>query len=134
MKRVKVNMNGPSDLKELLEHLKEEMETDTTTKTLVGTVPRPIAIMFKDLARKRKMLQQEIDNRVHELAIKAKQEVQKEFGERENDLDDYHDEVWARVTQEMGLDPNNNYQIDRTTGKMYLLGEDTGYSDSPYMH
>jgi hypothetical protein len=71
---------------------------------------------------------------MHELALKAKQQLKKEFSEREDELEDYHDEVWAKVTAEMGLNPDNNYQVDSKTGKMYLVGESLGNSDSPYTH
>jgi hypothetical protein len=127
---MKIRMNGPEDLKALLQNLQGESED--TPRTPIGTLPANLVREYREMARKKERLEREMDNRIEELAIHMKGIVSKEFGDRLYEAEEIHDQLWSKIYEHFGLDPNLSYSIDRRTNVVSVEGE--SIQTSPFTH
>lgn len=121
MKYKSIKVESPRHLKEVLRQLEEGLE-DNGPKTLLGTLPEHLVTMYKNLQRKEMKLNQEMDGRIEELAVKMRNMVHQEFSDRMLETEELHEELWSNIYKYFGADPSNTYTIDRKTNKLYQDG------------
>jgi hypothetical protein len=125
----KVRVRNPDELKSFFSQLQQE--TENTESTVIGTVPPDIMEEYKAYVRAKDRLERELDNRITELAYIMKTTVENEFSDRKYDAEEQHNMLWGKIYEQLGLDPDLSYTIDRRTNKISIEGP---IPDNPFTH
>jgi hypothetical protein len=125
----KVRVRNPDELKSFFSQLQQE--TENTESTVIGMVPPDIMEEYKAYVRTKDRLERELDNRITELAYIMKTTVENEFSDRKYDAEEQHNELWGKIYDQLGLDPDLSYTIDRRTNKISIEGP---IPDNPFTH
>jgi hypothetical protein len=125
----KVRVRNPDELKSFFSQLQQE--TENTESTVIGTVPPDLMEEYKAYSRAKDRLERELDNRITELAYIMKTTVENEFSDRKYDAEEQHNELWGKIYEQLGLDPDLSYTIDRRTNKISIEGP---IPDNPFTH
>jgi len=88
-----------------------------TRKVFKGKVSDELRMETKRISKERAELQERMEARARELQKQLDEEFSSEF----EVLEKAHAECWEKITQQLGIDPDQELTMDLRTGRVYAV-------------
>lgn len=114
------------DIRDFFKELEGFAEHIERKEEEIGRINDPEIIALHDeLVQDKREIQEDLELRTKELELKAERILKDEFRIRMRRNQALHDRAWNKIYDQLGVDRNKEYKLNRKTGQVFEISKGT---------